>query len=121
MHELSIAIGLVEAAEAEMEKLAGAQVLAIHLKLGRLSGVAREALEFSYEIACQDTPLKGSRLVIEDVPVLIDCPACKAPREVVSLQWLHCAVCGAAAGEVLQGRELQVAALEIAENRDPQI
>jgi hydrogenase nickel incorporation protein HypA/HybF len=116
MHELSIAISLVEAAEEEMQKLGSVQVLAIHLELGRLSGVVRDALEFSYQIACEDTPLAGSRLVIEEIPVLIDCPICKVPREIVSLQEFCCAVCGAAGGTVLRGRELRVAALEIREN-----
>jgi hydrogenase nickel incorporation protein HypA/HybF len=116
MHELSIAISLVEAAEEELQKLGRVEVLAIHLQLGRLSGVVRDALEFSYGIACENTPLAESRLVIEDIPVLIDCPICKVPREIVSLQEFHCAVCGAAGGAVLQGRELRVTGLEIREN-----
>jgi hydrogenase nickel incorporation protein HypA/HybF len=116
MHELSIAIGLVEAAQEELEKLGAVHVLAIHLQLGRLSGVVRDALEFSYEIACQNTPLMGSRLIVEEVPVLIDCPVCRAPKEIVSLQDFHCATCGTLGGKVVQGRELQLIALEIEEN-----
>lgn len=115
MHELSIAISLVETAQEELEKLGNVRPLAIHLQLGQLSGVVRDALEFSYEIACQNTPLEGSRLVIEEIPVLIDCPTCLAPREIVSLQDFRCAVCGTAAGQVVQGRELQVVGLEIEE------
>jgi len=115
MHELSIAISLVEAAQEELEKLGAVQVLAIHLELGKLAGVVRDALEFSYEIACQNTPLAGTRLVIEEVAVLIDCPRCKVPREILSLQDFRCAACGTAGGKVVQGRELKVAALEIIE------
>ena len=59
MHELSIAISLVEAAQEELEKLDGAKILAIHLRLGGLAGVVRDSLEFSYQIACQNTPLEG--------------------------------------------------------------
>jgi hydrogenase nickel incorporation protein HypA/HybF len=69
MHELSIAISLVEAAEEELEKLGNVEVLAIHLELGRLAGVVRDSLEFSYEIACQNTPLAGTRLLIEELRV----------------------------------------------------
>ena len=119
MHELSIAVSLIEAAREELEKFPGAQVLAIHLKLGRLSGVVREALEFSYEIACQNTPLEGSSLVVEDVPVLIDCRQCGGPREIVSRHQFRCAVCDAPGNTVLQGREIEVAALEITENGVP--
>lgn len=116
MHELSIASGMVELAEAELEKHPGAKVLAIHLKLGRLCGVVREALEFSYEIACQSTALEGSKLIIEDVPVRIQCPQCQEARDIVSLQSFRCAVCGTPSAEILQGRDILVSALEIAED-----
>src|SRR5579862_4129358 len=59
MHELSIAMGIVEAATEEAQKR-GVQVSAVHLRLGALSGVVKDALLFSYEVACQDTALQGS-------------------------------------------------------------
>ena len=45
----------------------------------------------------------------------IDCPVCKEPREIVSLQDFRCAVCGTVGGKVVQGRELRIVALEINE------
>ena len=38
---------------------AACKVSAVHLRLGALSGVVKDALLFSYEVACQDTPLAG--------------------------------------------------------------
>jgi len=64
MHELSIATGIVEVAVEEGERYGG-RVEVVHLKLGALSGVVREALEFSWDLACQETPLAGARLEIE--------------------------------------------------------
>jgi len=64
MHELSIATGIVEVAVEEGERHGG-RVEVVHLKLGALSGVVREALEFSWDLACQETPLAGARLEIE--------------------------------------------------------
>ena len=61
-------MGIVEAAQDEAQKR-GVRVSAVHLRLGALSGVVKDALLFSYEVACQDTPLQGSQLVVEDVPV----------------------------------------------------
>ena len=43
MHELSIAMSIVELAEEEAERR-GVQVEAVHLKLGALSGVLRNGL-----------------------------------------------------------------------------
>jgi hydrogenase nickel incorporation protein HypA/HybF len=65
MHELSVALSLVDIASEEGGRLGG-RVCAVHVKIGQLAGVAREALVFSYDIACQDTPIAGSRLVIEE-------------------------------------------------------
>ena len=114
MHELSIAVSMIELAEEEAERRGGVQVSAIHLRLGRLSGVAREALESCYEIACAGTALEGSKLVIEEVPIIVSCSRCQTQRAVDSPEWFACPVCGAPA-EVVQGRELEVSALELAE------
>jgi hydrogenase nickel incorporation protein HypA/HybF len=65
MHELSVAVSLVEIATEEGGRLGG-RVCAVHVKIGQLAGVAKEALSFSFDIASQDTPIAGSRLVIED-------------------------------------------------------
>jgi hydrogenase nickel incorporation protein HypA/HybF len=114
MHELSIAMSIVEVVQEEAGRR-GVQVEAVHLKLGALSGVVKEALLSGYEMACADTPLQGSRLVVEDVPVVVLCPACRGPRPLRSLQLFCCAECGAPASEVVQGKELEVVALEVQE------
>ena len=113
MHELSIAMSMIEMATEEAAKRGGVQVNAVHLKLGPLSGVVKEALLFSYEVACQGTPLEGSQLLIEDVPVVVYCPTCQAERTPVSLQQFCCSDCDTPTPQVLQGKELEVVALEI--------
>lgn len=113
MHELSIALGIVEGAREEAERLDQGRVTAVFLKLGALSGVVREALESSWEIACAGSPLEGSRLEIEDVPVIVWCPTCEALRTLDSVQFFACAACGTPTGDIRQGKELQVVALEL--------
>jgi len=66
MHELSIALSMIDMASEETARHGGGRVIALHLKLGQLSGVVKEALTFSYEIACQGTALEGSQLIIEE-------------------------------------------------------
>jgi|SRR5277367_63366 len=115
MHELSIAMSILEMAEEESAKRDGAQVTAIHLRLGVLSGVVQEALLSSYEMACEGTLLQGSRLIIEEVAVVVFCPSCQVQRPVSSVQLFCCAECGTPTSEVVQGKELEVVALEIEE------
>lgn len=114
MHELSIAMGIVEAATDEARSR-GVQVKAVHLRLGALSGVMKDALLFCYEVACQDTPLSGSQLIVEDVPVTIFCPQCKEVRVLASVQSFTCPECGAPTMDIRQGKELEVFALEVEE------
>jgi len=115
MHELSIAMSIVEMAEEEADQRGGVRVNAVHLKLGALAGVVKNALLSSYEMACEGTPLQGSRLVIEEVPVVVFCPQCHLPRTLASIQRFTCPECDAVVSDVLHGREIHVAALEIQE------
>jgi hydrogenase nickel incorporation protein HypA/HybF len=116
MHELSIAMSIIEMAleEAQQREVV---VEAVHLDLGPLSGVVADALLFSYEIACRDTPLEGSRLVIREVPVEVYCPACDAPKVLHSMQWFCCPTCGAPTSQVIQGKQLAITALEVKDER----
>jgi hydrogenase nickel incorporation protein HypA/HybF len=114
MHELSIAMGIVDAAMDEARQR-GVQVSAVHLRLGALSGVVKDALMFSYEVACQDTPLAGSRLIVEDVPVTVYCPRCQDTRVLQSVQSFLCPQCGTPTMDIRQGKELEVFALEVQE------
>jgi hydrogenase nickel incorporation protein HypA/HybF len=115
MHELSIAMSIVELAEEESARRGGAQVNAIHLKLGALSGVVSEALLSSWELASEQSEVRGSRLVIEKLPVVVHCPVCAASRTLESPQDFKCPECRNVVSEVTQGRELQVFAMEILE------
>lgn len=115
MHELSIAMSIVEMAEEESQRHGGAQVHAVHLRLGLLSGIVKEALLSSYEMACHATPLEGSQLLIEEVAVEIFCCKCKVTLPVQSIQWFCCPQCGTPTPDVVRGKELEVVALEINE------
>lgn len=112
MHELSIAMSIVDMAqeEAEMRNL---RVDAVYLELGALSGVVKEALLFSYKVACDGTQLEGSRLVVKDVAIEVYCPVCKVPKTLASMQWFCCPDCGTETPEVIHGRELVITALEL--------
>jgi len=114
MHELSIAMSIVDAALEESQRRR-VQVTAVHLRLGALSGVVKDALLFSYEVACQDTALEGTRLIVEDVPVVVYCPQCNDRRTLQSVQSFTCPECGVPTMDVRQGKELEVFALEVQE------
>ena len=112
MHEMSIALAILEIAQEQAEAHGAQQVEAVHLKLGALSGVVKQALLHAFELAQQEAGLGPCRLLIEDVPVRLHCSRCATERAAASPQELCCCVCGTP-GEIVSGRELQVVAMEI--------
>jgi hydrogenase nickel incorporation protein HypA/HybF len=117
MHELSIAVSMVGRILEECEKRGDPRVEAVYLRLGVLAGVDKDAVAFCYEIACEGTCLVGSRLVIETVPLLIYCEECNMEHTPESIYDIACPQCHGPAQKVLRGRELELAALEIADER----
>jgi hydrogenase nickel incorporation protein HypA/HybF len=114
MHELALAVSIAEIAAEEARRHGGGRVEAIHLRIGPLAGVVKEALLSAFPIAARGTAVEGCRLVIEDVPLVVYCPACRAERPVEPDCRLRCPVCRTPTGQIRQGRELEVAALELA-------
>jgi hydrogenase nickel incorporation protein HypA/HybF len=112
MHELSIALSILDLAAEEAGRQGG-RVAAVHLRLGRLSGVVPDALRSAYELAREGSSLADAELVIEEVPLAAYCPACAAECAPPSPWELRCPDCGAPTPEVVRGRELEVVALEV--------
>ena len=112
MHELSIALSLVEMASSAATNAGVSHVQSVHLRLGALSGVVKEALLFGFEIATADTPLAGAKLIIEEVPVQVYCAQCAAPALLPDMQHFCCPRCHTPTSQILAGRELELVALE---------
>ncbi|GAA5509634.1 hydrogenase maturation nickel metallochaperone HypA [Novipirellula caenicola] len=113
MHELSIAIRIIDIAEEESRKHDDACVMAVHLKIGCMSGVVIEALLSAFEIAREETLLAHAELKIEALPVKVRCPKCDCEQLADSIQCLCCSVCRTLSPEITQGRELEVVAVEL--------
>ncbi|HEX3879805.1 MAG TPA: hydrogenase maturation nickel metallochaperone HypA [Bryobacteraceae bacterium] len=113
MHELSIAIGILELLEEEVTQRGCGPVEAVHVRIGRLSGVVPQALQSAYELAAEQTPFARSRLVIEEVPAVFYCATCSRNRPVEAPRWFCCPECNTPSAEVVSGRELEISALEL--------
>ena len=113
MHELSIAMKVIDEVAVQVAGAGGGRVLAITLGIGRLSCVQEGALRLSFELASAGTELSGARLEIIDVPVRIWCPACGAEQELPGVQSLACPECGRLSGDIRAGRELDLESIEL--------
>lgn len=112
MHELSLAVQLVQSAEDAARAADAQRVTAVVLRIGALSGVAEDALRFAFDVATAGTLLAGARLEIRPVPVTVHCPRC-GDVELPGLQLFHCPRCDTPTADVRAGRELELESLEV--------
>ncbi|MFF0459724.1 hydrogenase maturation nickel metallochaperone HypA [Streptomyces mexicanus] len=112
MHELSIATAIVERA-GELALAEGAEaVAAVTVRVGELSGVVPDALDFAFEVARQGTALDGARLVVEHVTAQAYCGPCQEPFAVGMPPFFWCPRCDRPSQELRRGRELEIVAVE---------
>ncbi|ELS50914.1 hydrogenase maturation nickel metallochaperone HypA [Streptomyces viridochromogenes] len=108
MHELSIATAIVEQA-GELARADGADaVSAVTVRVGELSGVVPEALDFAFEVARDGTALAGARLVVEPVPARAWCEPCAEEFAVGMPPFFWCPACDRPSTALRSGRELEI-------------
>lgn len=112
MHELSIALALVE----QMEKVAREQkaraVPRVTVVVGTLSGVDAEALRGAFPLAAEGSIAEGAELVITPVPASVRCRRCGRVTT-PDVPFLRCAGCGGCEVDVVSGRELHIHAMDV--------
>ena len=110
MHELSIAY----AAVATIDELVGGQpVIGVRLRVGVLAGVVPDSLQFGWDVATAGTPLAGSVLTIDRVPLPSTCLDCGHSAVTEHPPPLSCPACGGRALPTAPGRELEIASVEV--------
>ena len=112
MHELSIMQGALDLALDQAKQAGASRLHEIRLRIGALSGVVPDALEFAFEALAPGTLAEGARPVVDYVPARFWCANCT--REFESDDMLaECPACHGFSRELRAGRELEVASLEI--------
>lgn len=112
MHELSIAVALVEEAQQLARREHAAKVSAVSVRIGVLAGVEREALAFAFPLASEGTLLDGAGLSIEPEPLRVRCAACGAANDAMELCF-QCPGCGSSDVNVSGGRDICITSLEL--------
>jgi hydrogenase nickel incorporation protein HypA/HybF len=113
MHELSIMQSALSQALEEARKAGASRVHEIRLRIGALSGVVPDALQFAFEALADGTPAEGGKLTIENIPARFWCETCRREFESDKL-FAECPACNQPSRELRAGRELELASLEIA-------
>ena len=114
MHEVGIASSILESVEAEARRRPEARILAVGLRIGALSNVDKDALEFAFEALTRNTPQEHLKLQVEWCPQRQRCLACS--HEFAVEDWaLACPSCHDLRTKCIGGTELDIAYLELEE------
>lgn len=116
MHELSLAMNVVESVARLAAERRAKRVLAVTLRIGSLAGVREESLRHGFGLACEGTALSGAELRVITVPVRVWCPTCLDEHDLPGLWPLACPRCGTPTGAIRAGRELDLESIDLEED-----
>lgn len=110
MHELSVARAIVQEVESSAFEHGFDTVTCVRLRIGRLSGIVADAVQFGFGIARVDTVCEHATLEIDVDPVIVWCPDGEHTVELGESEHLvfRCPEHGCATPEVLGGEDLLI-------------
>lgn|SRR5580704_10854211 len=115
MHEITVALSVLEGVQATALEQGIERVNVVHVRVGALSGIVRDALLFSWDVATAETVAEGSELRIEEIPLVVFCEYCEVERAPKPGSGLVCPDCGMSCPRIVSGREMQLVSMEVPE------
>ena len=112
MHELSIALSIVDIAEQEVKKNNATEVIEIELEIGKLSGIEPYALDFAWDQAILKTVLEKAERKTKYIEAKAECQDCGHNFEIDNI-FDECPSCNSYMKELVTGRELRVKSLTV--------
>jgi len=119
MHELSMAEAIVDTVLDAAEKNNATEVVEVTIEVGMLTMLNPEQLKFLLDVIVEDTLLADAEIIIEDVPVEIDCRSCDYTGLANTdgsdhyLSIVKCPQCDERNVEILTGKECNVKTIKI--------
>jgi hydrogenase nickel incorporation protein HypA/HybF len=112
MHELSIALSIVDLAEEEAKKADASIISKVEVEIGTMAGIDPDALLFAWDSVVQGTMAQQSILVINSIQGEARCLECGKdfPAEHFFVQ---CPDCGSYRYQITKGKELRISSLMV--------
>jgi len=112
MHELSIAVALLEQVEAVVAREKASRAACVRIAVGALSGVEVGALKEVFPLVAEGTVASGAELRVELVVARVRCHACGKESQADRF-FMACAACGSGDVELSAGRELNIVSVDV--------
>ena len=115
MHEMSIALSVLDSLEKESRRFPGGRIAKVGLRVGELAGVDSGSLDFCLEAAVRGTRWEPVIFEIESCPRRHRCAHCQRTFIVTDYD-VKCPSCGDSQTMFAGGDELELAYLEVEQN-----
>ena len=112
MHEMSIVAGVLDAVVPSAQQAGAERVLAITLKIGDMTEVVDEALEFAFEALTEGSICEGAELVVNKVHPRSVCFECGTEFDHDRFH-RKCPNCDSYETQLVAGREMEIESIEV--------
>ncbi|MBN2803763.1 MAG: hydrogenase maturation nickel metallochaperone HypA [Deltaproteobacteria bacterium] len=112
MHEMSLAVSMIEQLEEIIKKEGAEKIESIHLEIGALSGVEKDAFEFVFPFAAEGTVASEAILTFDKVSLEFECRKCGFVHITESPEMM-CPKCSSVDLNVLKGEDFKIKTMEV--------
>jgi hydrogenase nickel incorporation protein HypA/HybF len=112
MHELSITEGILKVVVNEAEKHKVKKVSVIKVKIGRLSDLMPDCINYYFDVISKGTIAEGAVIDIEKIPAKAECSDCGFLSN-VDIRNFRCEKCGSQKLKIVQGNEFYIDSMEV--------
>lgn len=111
MHEMAICESLIKIVEEKVKEGNIKKVININVKIGKLTNIVPDCLNFAFEILSKDSFLSGTKLIIEETPLIAYCEKCEKSFQKNDFIFI-CEECSSELS-IKSGRELYIESMEV--------
>ncbi len=113
MHEVSIAVGLLDIIEQKCREQGYGSVQSVKVRVGKCSGILPEAFRFAFDLVKAETVAHGAEFIIDLVSLGGVCRDCGTWFTTEEAYLVECPSCASTSFKVNQGYELELVEMEV--------
>ncbi|RCJ41914.1 hydrogenase nickel insertion protein HypA [Nostoc minutum NIES-26] len=112
MHEVRMMQGVLDRAIVRAKDGRAQHIRLVQMRVGEASGVMPDSLEVAFDVAKKGTIAEDAKLQVEHVPLVCYCSNCNSEFHPIN-ELCECPECYQPYCEIRQGKEFEIAFLEV--------
>lgn len=112
MHELPVTQSILEIALRHAKDAGASKILGLNLKIGQLSSIVDESVQFYWDIIAEDTIAEGAKLNFNRIPAELLCLNCNQ-RYQPGEDELACPACNSTRVKLVSGQEFLLESIDV--------